>query len=358
MKKNYFMLAAATMMFAACAETDLLNEVNMEEAPKAIEFETFAQKATRAEITNSTLQTVGFQVWGYKYPSNATIVWEDVYTEVIDETTGETKLDSEGKPVTEVTTPANIYPVFEEVAVTYSNSTWGYTDKQYWDQASNYKFYAIAPQKSKDFYGFSKGKFTVSNVESKKATESDDYVIAAEVTKVGKNKEEVEFTFSHIMSKLSFILKAGVDETISVTSLTMSGWNSGKGTFTEGNEDGEWKITTTANDGCPIIDTGNNTNAAAITKSSSSVVGYEYIMVPQAIAKETLKFNITYTIDGETFTQEALVETAQTWAKNTHYTYTITISPAAIEFGVQAVNGWTVEKNNDGTNKEYPVSVN
>ena len=38
MKKNYFLLAATTMMFAACAQSDLVNEIAVEETPQAIGF--------------------------------------------------------------------------------------------------------------------------------------------------------------------------------------------------------------------------------------------------------------------------------------------------------------------------------
>ena len=48
MKMNYFMLAATAALFAACAETDLVNEIAVEETPQAIGFETFADKVTLA----------------------------------------------------------------------------------------------------------------------------------------------------------------------------------------------------------------------------------------------------------------------------------------------------------------------
>lgn len=49
MKKNYFILAAAATLFAACAETDVLVDLSEKEnAPKAIGFETFADNITRA----------------------------------------------------------------------------------------------------------------------------------------------------------------------------------------------------------------------------------------------------------------------------------------------------------------------
>ena len=43
MKKNYFMLALASMMMAACANNDLVDEGVVKETPQAIGFETFVE---------------------------------------------------------------------------------------------------------------------------------------------------------------------------------------------------------------------------------------------------------------------------------------------------------------------------
>ena len=84
MKKNYFLLAATTMMFAACAQTDLVNEVVTEEAPQAIGFEGFAEKATRTTENNETSYTGklydhhnDFSVWAYKNTSTELVFGTD-----------------------------------------------------------------------------------------------------------------------------------------------------------------------------------------------------------------------------------------------------------------------------------------
>ena len=46
------MLAFASLMMAACANNDLVDDLVKEEVPQAIGFETFAQKATRATENN------------------------------------------------------------------------------------------------------------------------------------------------------------------------------------------------------------------------------------------------------------------------------------------------------------------
>ena len=114
MKKNYFMLAATTMMFAACAQTDVVNEIAVEETPQAIGFETFANKATRnGEAVTPTATTAlathhdAYKVWAYKNTQNTTLVFN----------------------AEEVKASDNSYSV-----------------TQYWDKAAtNYYFYAAAP---------------------------------------------------------------------------------------------------------------------------------------------------------------------------------------------------------------------
>ena len=73
MKKSYFLMAAAAMMFAACSQSDVLNEVQVQEEAQAIGFSTYSGKVTRAENnSNSTITSDlyshhdDFKVWGYK----------------------------------------------------------------------------------------------------------------------------------------------------------------------------------------------------------------------------------------------------------------------------------------------------
>ena len=348
MKKNYFMLAAATMMFAACAETDLVNEVNMEEAPKAIEFESFANKTTRAEIASLTdLQTVGFQVWGYKYPKNEDIIWEDVYSEA-----------EEGKESELVTKKSET--IFNGVNATYS-TTWGHDGTpQYWNDAYKYNFYAVAPKNPETdaSYSIDKGNIKITGVKSNKSDNSFDYLIAAPVTeKNGSDKGIVNFNFSHIMSKVSFKLKAGVNENITVTSLKMSGWNKYSGTFTQ-NADPEWNIENTTIDGSVYLvgaaDEAVDKTITLTTNAPENAVQDAYIMVPQTITN--LTFTISYDIIRgdvrETFTDQVGTIASTEWTKNTHTTYTITVSPAEIKFDIAANPnfGW-------GSTPEVPTPI-
>ena len=118
MKKNYFMLALATTMMAACANNDLVEDVLQQETPQAIEFETFANKQTRgvtaenssAEYTDDLYSHhTTFDVWGYK----------SVQSDYVFDAKVVNNTDGNG---------------------------WTYTGLAYWDKAASfYEFYASAP---------------------------------------------------------------------------------------------------------------------------------------------------------------------------------------------------------------------
>lgn len=339
MKKNYFMLAAATMMLAACAETDLVNEIAVEETPQAISFETFANKATRAELDATTLKNAnaGFQVWGYK------------------------------------TSGTYSHTVFDGVDVTWSDSKWGYTGTKYWDEKATYNFYAVAPAEGS--YSITDGNIKITNVASANKDDSKDYLIdrAGNTNVDGSKKQLVEFDFNHVMAKLSFVLKKdiGIDDDITVTKLTMSGWNGSAGTFTQSlkatptdNSHGEWSYAT-ANDVTGSFDVV--TSNLPIDAGGVEVTN-EYIVVPQTVTyteatvvdgivttpESGLTFTISYIIGdvatGEVFTdQVGVMPSNQVWGTDTHTTYTITVGPAAIQFSAKPVSGFQENTGATGT---------
>lgn len=327
MKKNYLFLAAAATMFTACVQSDLVSEMP-EAAPQAIGFDAFAEKTTRAEITNvDDLHTVGFQVWGYKAPTATPMSWTNQFT------------------------------VFDNVTV--SGTPFTYTEKKYWDRTSSYKFYAVAPSSDKASYSIAPttGMITITGAESAKSTVSKDYLIDRNGSDVvngeytGTQHDPVYFDFHHIMSKVSFQLKAAVNEEIVVTRLVMQGWNSGNGKFTQtltatpssaDNKD-EWTIPTS---GAGLVNlVGTDATQASISLNSDmttvSKVTDEYIMVPQIIAPDALTFIIDFKIGTEEFIgQVGKLASQQVWGTDAHTTYTISVGPAEINFGVSKVCGW------------------
>lgn len=331
MKKNYFMLAAATMMFAACAETDLVNEVNMEEAPKAIEFETFAQKATRAVNSsattyNTTLEShhTTFTVWGYKNLSNT--------------------------------------KVFDNVGVSYS-TTWDYTTPVYWDKvATTYDFYAVAPTKTNNFWTLNVNtennhtddyittnefEITSHNAATYQVATSptlsfkdksvEDLMIAEDkqVTKIVGQviTDAVSLNFIHILSRLNVIVQSTIDN-VTITGITVGNIKS-KGSFNENpTKEVEGVITPlltaealkngtysrwTLDEGqddtpAPTV-TYTNTTTKLLTKNTP-VLAIEALVIPQLASTETIALGtndftnivqpylyIEYKINNEAYTQ-------------------------------------------------------
>ena len=316
MKKNYFMLAAAAMMFAACSETDLMSEMGEMEKAQEISFESFANKTTRAEIADTAaLHTNGFKVWGSKTYDNT------------------------------------LTTIFNGVKVYYSNNYWTYDNKKYWDETATYDFYAVAPHDGNTSIA-ANGMITITNVASGKSTDSKDYLIDRDGNKgvAGSKKEVVPFEFNHTMAKLSFKLKAGINDTITVTSLKMTGWDKALGTFTQQltttpttNSHIEWGLATKVDGTATLVGTDATDTIIVLPSSmTEKAVTDTYIMVPQTIAANDLKFTIDFKIGDEVFTaQTGEVTTAQTWGTDTHTTYTITVAPNVINFKVDSVAGWT-----------------
>ena len=220
MKKNYVMLAFATLMMAACANNDLVDEgVLKEEAPQAIGFETFANKTTRAIIDDPNTDDVNeatqlqnyhtsFGVWAYKTVGSTT---------------------------------TNVMPNYKVDYTTGTPATWEYKNVtnqslKYWDkQATNYNFYAYAPYAATGV-SIDEGKISIINGEyaanenlqskivegvEKGFTTSTDWMIA-EANNIAKANfgKDVEEVFKHTMSKLANCLVCNELEGISSLPLT------------------------------------------------------------------------------------------------------------------------------------------
>ena len=68
MKKSYLMLVASAAIFAACSETEKIQENLKDSEPVAIGFTSYAEKATKADPTANDLEYYHstFAVYGTK----------------------------------------------------------------------------------------------------------------------------------------------------------------------------------------------------------------------------------------------------------------------------------------------------
>lgn len=317
MKKNYFLLAASTMMFAACAQTDMVNEVVTEEAPQAIGFETFSNKITR-QVSNATaLESYhnDFGVWAYKTVNGTT-------TSVM----GNYKVEGTGTP---------------------AKWTYASVDGQslkYWDkQATSYGFYAYAPYAASpsvvnitnDYkITIANGQYAATENLQKEwttqintndfSTDTDWMIAETDQTKEYKNYgTEVPEIFKHTMSKLIVILKSNDVKTgteVTVTSVSVNNVH-GAGSY----------------NGTKWTATDNGKSITGVAGKFESTTGYysmEYLLIPSA---DDPTFSIEYEVNGDKYTVTgAEIEGITEFKENTCYTLTATIGLSPIVFTATA----------------------
>ena len=234
MKKSYLMIAAAAALFAACSDTEKLNEVvNEQLTDQPLAFSAYADKVLKG--TNSTALNdfyTTFGVYGWKTVNGAVqtpAVFENEINEYFTaDGNGTTVYDgTDEKPSKEWAVPATFVPA------------WYYENVRYWDKtASSYEFFAIAPYEATATYSVTAGASNISiataatpyNISNEKnlaiagnpavpqATLSysgftKDYMIADKVTVNPKTRTPntaVDLVFHHILTKLNVkIQKAG-----------------------------------------------------------------------------------------------------------------------------------------------------
>lgn len=371
MKKLYFMMAIAATMFAACSQTEVIDEVVDNSTPKAIGFTTYAEGQTRAENSNAVYADgleehhKTFKVWGYKSVS-------------------ETK-------------------VFDNQLVEYSTS-WGYTPLRYWDKAAtDYEFYAAAPAKDKADHdlGWALNQntsahnddfFTLVNFGLKGVnlsiesgdTRKDSWLETSDIDLMIADKKNVPYSqftvspvvlqFNHILSRLNVTLyKDAVleDKTVTLKSIVVKGLNA-TGNFNESlmsgvdlksGTHGRWTNQATPRD---IKLEGNYTIKEKPTGDTKYYV-IQSLVIPQEFEYEVIKldgttdenkpyFVITYTIGTEEFV--AYYNLAQAFGATSGKLYfnegwentlNITIQPTAITFEAEVAE-WD-EKHN----KNLPI---
>lgn len=308
MKKNYFMLAATTMMFAACSQSDLVNEIE-ESAPQAIEFSTFTNKTTRvaAAVENNS----GASYSGALNEHHTTFkVWAS-------------KQVADNNSVTPSTT--KYVAVYEGDEVSYVGTAWVASSLKFWDKtATSYEFYAAAPAElSWDAANTTGAEGTLSldnfsltgvnntSSESWKGKGDKDLMIAAPCTTNKGDYSSVDLNFIHILSRLNIQVKstyndgdsdATNDPVIELTGLNVCGLKN-KGDFDE------------ATDAVPAGTTarwsnlglnGTYTLAAQVPAeklSATAVTTHKYLIIPQAQKNVSASANVASAPADEAYIQ-------------------------------------------------------
>lgn len=310
MKKNYFMLALASMMMAACANNDLVDDLVKEEVPQAIGFETFSNKISRqvADATKLDSYHDAFGVWAYKTVDTEKTVMEN----------------------------------YQVVKPDWTYAGVGTQTLKYWDkQATKYSFYAYAPHRASGV-SITAGKIIIEDgtyaatenlqdglwqttINDKKFTTDTDWMIADGIPNYTAFGTEVPEVFKHIMSKLIVILKsndvaAGTE--VIVKSVSINNVH-GKGNY----------------DGTKWITSDLGKSISGVVGELASKDGYysmEYLLIPST---DKPTFSITYTVNDDEYTVSgAEITGIEKFEANTCYTLTATIGLSPIEFTASAVD--------------------
>ena len=324
------MMAAAAMMFAACSQSDVLNEVQVQEEAQAIGFSTYSSKSTRgssSEVLETYHKTFG--VWAYKtYEGSETPVMPHYQVRNDDNGSGSHDWDYDG-----------------------DNKLAGQSLK-YWDKRASYTFCAYAPyaagvtinatskvisipegqyaanqniQTSWD-QNLNTGVFSGTGVGALDA--STDWMIANVVVRPAGDNALVEEQFSHTMSKLIVCLKTKDDfkDVITVNSVSVNNVH-GVGSYSF---DTGW---TTADAGKTI-----NGQIGDIVKEKT-FYSMEYLLIP---SNDAPNFSVNYTINGDTYDVKSEdIVGIDAFAPGTVYTLTVTISADPIHFDAKVTN-WAV----------------
>ena len=403
MKKNYLLIAAAAALFAACAQTDTIKDVDTQDV--AIGFSTQGvNKTTRAEMTMDWLKTVNnsFGVYGFKGVAGVS---------------GTTNLFTNEEVKYQSVTPTG--------GTAYND--WRHETVRFWDKNSNaYNFYAYAPYNAYNVAwdntkGFSfSGIPVIQLIDNSNNNSNEDLVVAAaqenysyaqcatdhtNITAGHPVHDDpsagyVPFIFHHILSKLSFNVKTHADYSntavftvkeirLNFPSLDESvanygvAWNENS----KDDVDGTTVYTgyTTAETTSIVYETEVYNNATGVTANSTAQpIGNAFIVTPKngTVTGHAFGIKVTYDVqykklnpayatdntvdqyindvkEEDCVATGTIAATTYTPSQNEWWTITIDINPESIQFCADKVESWTTDLNGDanGDGQPDPVDV-
>ena len=365
MKKSLFIIAAAALV-VGCANNDVKNDI----APTPIGFtKVYIEKGTKAfqtgAYTSANFETEGntFAVYGFKTTSTQTNA-----------------------------------RVFDEKVVTFSTD-WTYSPLVYWDKtASSYSFYAYAPDDSKftgtaafttdnDPHSFSISGFKQATSQASMIDLMTDMSSKGSVTGNAIGTNDVEFTFTHILSNINVLMAVSGDlkadatnnpvivNSVSIGAIKMDGeygYNSGyKWSLTNPQVTAATTFTATQAKESNTAVFGSN-ELKAVSQNTGSTLSNDVIgtnpvpgltdllFVPQAV-DASYAITVQYKIANEVFDKTILLSEFKktvdnvdtplsTWAPGNQYNYVLVIGPTPILFDVASITGWS-----DGGTYTYTI---
>jgi hypothetical protein len=343
---KWFCAALAAVLLSACS-----NEA-IEKAPQAsdaIQFGVFTNRSSqmRAGVTDLTaVQSSGFKVVAYS--TNAT-AWASFTPPTTD---GQLFM---GSIASGTLTPQN---------VTYGTA-WTYSPVKYWPiNSGKISFFAYNTLSIVDKITPASGigarptlEVTIPNtVADQKDLVADQLIDQTSSTNSGK----VNFTFTHLLSKIGFQAKTSANLTTASSTVTVNELkikftankvpNKGTYTFNSTTGIGDWSVTA-ASSSAAISNTGEVLNTSNVTVPNDGT-SYQQLndankflmLLPNALVQGDLKIDLKYTIttSGEAvqYTCTDIDLAAFTPVKGNQYVYKLTITTDAVVFEGIGVSGW------------------
>lgn len=301
MKKGLMMLGVAAIALASYTNEEVLNVSDS----RAIGFDAFVGKATKADITDANIRE--FYVFG-GYDNSLTNVFDDVKVSSTDGT------------------------------------KWTYDNTQYWTADKTYTFQGYAPTTNTAAAGEKGVTFTnfVANGET-------DLLASNVVTKTTdaniSTTDAIQLTFRHVLSKIKFKFTTNLDNVnITISALKVNALPN-KGTYTNNGTAGTWAVSESGD--YNLTSTGTLTNSAELTSG-------EAIVLPQTPNNISVTFTVTAT-GGLSLTKDHTVTLPNTTTleEGNVYVYTANITAQnidpenplkPIEFGDPTVEEWIPAK--------------
>lgn len=330
MRKNLFIAAMVILAMASCSKNEVIENQN---SNNLINFKPYVANSVKGvDIADvGALEAVGFKVYGsYKTDD----------------------------PVSTNLSKFNAI-FFNGEDVTYTTA-WDYRNPKYWPSKGSLDFIAIGNNVEKVNNEPTTGQYqftsTGTSVPSIKFTTSADPTLQKDLiasTLLGQtsttNGGTTTFTFGHLLSKIDVMVEnTAANTTLKVTAVKFTDiMPTGTYNFTDWNPSGTAAVNVLA-----LPEEGVTITNGTLVKVNTDNGGL--IIIPQPMTK----IQITYTFtDNNNSNQEIETKTAEidlatgtpSWVKNTHYTYTLSITPKSslINFDVDKVEGWTPQSSSN-----------
>ena len=267
----------ASLLFVACRQEShpLTPEEDVEVMISMDAVSVDGMETSRAVITgNSGLQSVNLGIYGYKQITDGTKI-----------------------------------QIFNNTELRYTNGSWDYSPKKYWDRTAHYYFIGYAPYMVTTNYAIDSNTLTISDIPYWQTIngQETDYLVAnsddTAVDYLATETKSVDLEFSHILSQ--FVVKIVKDAALNNVEYKLTKVEyinvpaeSAKATYTykPGDTSSYSDISIAAIVSKPNSDKGET---VTIANSNGTPITLSHLVVPFTLSGDSkVQIKVTYTIEG------------------------------------------------------------